>query len=333
MRKLLWLLVLIPALWAGYWFVAAQGIERGLAAWLDARRSEGWQAEAATIRTHGFPMAFETTVSDLALVDPATGLGWSAPGFEFAAKAHAPTRVEAVWPKHQRLLTPFEKIDVTADEMRASLGLEPGTDLALDTADLKLGGLSLESSAGWTAGLDAGSLVTRRRAETPLAHDIRFSAEGLRPARFVLAALDPTGGLPEVIRSMELDLRATFDAPWDRHAIEDRRPQPTRLDIGRLSAVWGDMQIEAAGALDVNEDGFPEGAVTVRAVNWREMLRVARAGGWLPKELLPAVERGLEFLAALSGNPETIDAPLTFSGGAVRIGPVPLGPAPLVRIR
>ena len=64
MRKLtryLFLLVLAALGWGIYWFVGAQATERGLSAWLEARRSEGWTAEAATLATNGFPNRFDTT--------------------------------------------------------------------------------------------------------------------------------------------------------------------------------------------------------------------------------------------------------------------------------
>lgn len=333
MRKLIWLPAIAAALWSVYWLVGARGIEAGLRAWLEARRAEGWQAEVAEIGTDGFPLRFDTTLEAVALVDPATGLGWDAPVFRFTAPAYAPTRVTATWPADQRILTPRETIDISAARMQAALGLVTGPNLTLDTAEATLTDVVLTSSADWTAALDSGALSTARTEADPLAHDIRFTARNLMPARFLLAELDPTGKLPRVVDALELDLRAGFDAPWDRHAIEDRRPQPTSLEIRKLRAEWGEMLLEAAGDLSVDADGIPEGSVTVRAVNWREMLEVARAGGWLPEDFLPTVERGLEVLAGLSGNPETIDAPLTLRDGYVMLGLIPIGPAPDLTIR
>ena len=332
MRKLLWLLVILALAWSGYWAAGAVGLGRGLDRWLELRRGEGWQAEVRETRTKGFPFAFETRVEGISLVDPETGLGWTAPRFDIRAEAHAPTYVEAIWPDTQEILTPHETISVEAIEIAAGLGLVPGPALALDTSDVSLISVTLRSSAGWNARLDSGELATRRLAD-PLVHDIIFSARGLKPARQILELLDPLAKLPPSITTMELDMEAAFDAPWDRHAIEDRRPQPTALDIRLLKAKWGRIEFEAAGAVTVDGAGTPEGEIAVRAVNWREMLEVADAGGWVPQEFLPTIERGLEVLAGLSGNPETIDATLSLSGGLVFLGPIPLGPAPVLRIR
>ncbi|MEM6825351.1 MAG: DUF2125 domain-containing protein [Pseudomonadota bacterium] len=333
MRRLSWLLVVAALLWAGYWALAVIGIERGVLQWTELRRSEGWLAEVATIRTSGFPLAFETRFEDISLVDPETGLGWTAPQFDFRAEAYAPTYLDARWPEMQEILTPFETIGIEAAEIRAGIGLVPGPTLALDTSEMSLSSVFLRSSAGWTARLEDGSLETRRLEDDPLAHAIAFSAHGLKPAGEFLKRLDPLEKLPTIFTSMELDMEAAFDVPWDRHAIEDRRPQPTALNIRLMKALWGPMKFEAAGTLKVDDAGMPEGDIAVRAVNWRDMLEVAETGGWVPLEFLPTIRRGLEILAGLSGNPETIDATLRLSGGFVRLGPVPLGPAPVLRIR
>lgn len=332
MRKVLWLPIVAALLWSGYWAVGFMGLTRGFDHWLELRRGEGWQAEAARIETTGFPAKFVTRVEGLDLVDPETGLGWQVPEFHFEAAAHAPTYVEATWPETQTIITPFETIAVAAEEMQAGLGLVPGPWLALDTSDVILQGVALQSSEGWSAALDAGT-VTTRRLEDPLAHDIGFTATNLRPSAQVLEFLDPRGTLPREILTLELDMRAAFDVPWDRRAIEERRPQPTHLEIRKMTAQWGQMRLEVAGEVRVDPDGVPDGKITIRAVNWRDMLELAETGGLVPRDVLPLLTRGLELAAGLSGNPRTIDAPLSLGGGTVSIGPFPIGPSPILRLR
>ena len=333
MRKLLWLVVIGAALWSGYWYLGARGLETGLGYWLEDRRGEGWKADATTISTSGFPVGVETIIKDIELVDPETGLGWFAPSFQFTAPLHAPTRVHAVWPEEQRIVTPDETIDVTAGTMEGELGLVPGPSLALDTSNIQIADLGLRSNKGWTASLGSGSLISRRLDERLYAYQVEFAAKNLRPARRHLLELDPTGRVPKVVETVDLQATIDFDAPWDRHAIEDRRPQPVVIELAEVKAQWGDMQLEAAGRVTVSDKGIPDGKITVRAVNWREMVGIARRSGALPEGLAPTVERALDILAGLSGNRNTIDAPLTFAGGIVSFGPIPLGPAPVLKLR
>ena len=332
MRKLLILIVLLGLAWSGWWLAAQQGITRGLDVWLSDRAAEGWQAEAE-ISTTGYPLDLNTTLTNLALTDPDTGLSWRAPEFSFSAAAYAPTKVTATWPATQSIASPFERIEVASTTMEGFLGLVPGPNLELDASDITLAEVNLTASTGWTASLESGRLNTARVPDRPLAHDIGFSAFNLAPAQSLLRILDPAGLLPTEITEMTVSTRIGFDAPWDRRAIEDRRPQITDLDLGALTAKWGDMALEAAGSITVDPEGTPEGRITVRATNWRDMLSIAQASGALPETLVPTVESALELLAGLSGNPRTIDAPLSFQNGFVSLGPLPLGKAPKIILR
>jgi hypothetical protein len=40
------------------------------------------------------------------------------------------------------------------------------------------------------------------------------------------------------------------------------------------------------------------------------------------------VETGLTFVAGMTGGTDRLEAPLTFAGGRMALGPIPLGPAP-----
>ncbi len=55
MKRLLVIILVGAALWAGYWYVAAQGARAGFEAWFETRRAEGWQADYASLETKGFP--------------------------------------------------------------------------------------------------------------------------------------------------------------------------------------------------------------------------------------------------------------------------------------
>jgi len=75
----------------------------------------------------------------------------------------------------------------------------------------------------------------------------------------------------------------------------------------------------------VTPEGLPEGEITLKARNWREMIAVAQAAGALPDSLASTVENSLGLLARMSGNRNTLDITLNFSGGRVRLGADPAG--------
>jgi hypothetical protein len=336
MRKLLWVVLAAAALWAGYWVVGSQALQRGATAWLTARQADGWQADYRDLSVHGFPNRFDTTITDLALADPRTGVAWEAPLFQILALSYRPHHVIAVWPPEQTLATPYQRITMATDDMRASAVFVPGPSLALDHSTLVVDGARLTSTLGWEAGIERGRFSTRRTSAAPPdahSHDIAIAATGYTPPRVLQRLLDPAGLLPGRVEGLRADMTMTFDRPWDRFAIENQRPQPRSLDLKSLTADWGRLSLRAAGQLTIDADGIPEGRITLRAENWREMVGLAVNAGLLPQGLARTVERGLELLAGLGGNPDVIEAPLSFQGGFVSFGPVPLGPAPRLTLR
>ncbi len=333
MRRILVAIALLAAVWGGYWFIGATAAETGIRAWLEARRAEGWQADYGQVTTRGFPGRFDTAITDLVLADPHSGLAWSAPLFQILTRAYRPNHIIAAWPHRQTLATPYEKIALTSATMRGSIRFLPDSALTLDALRLDLADFKATSSAGWSAQLATGFLATRRNDALDNGQDLHFEATGARPPLRVLALLDPARLLPDRFQTLRVDLSAGFDAPWDRYAIEKRRPQLRAVDIGDLRATWGELDLQAAGKLSVDAAGIPSGKIALRATNWRHMLQVALDAGWVDRDVSRTVERALELLAGMSGNPDTIDTTVHFAGGWVSIGPIPIGRAPRLHLR
>jgi hypothetical protein len=88
-----------------------------------------------------------------------------------------------------------------------------------------------------------------------------------------------------------------------------------------------------AGELEVDSDGVPEGDITVKAKNWREMVAIGVELGLVPEALQGSIEGALGTLATLAGDPKTIDIPLSFADGAIYLGPVWIGDAPRLLLR
>ncbi len=333
MRKVFKIFLVLIALWSGYWYLGARAVETGLVAWFDARRSEGWQSEYSALETHGFPYRFNTTIRDLELADPRSGIAWRAPTFQIFALAYKPNHIIALWPTEQLLATPLQKVTVTNEKMAGSVVFEPGTALTLKRASFELQDFALSSSAGWKTSLEKGLIATRQTAGHENAHDIFFEAGAVRPSRRILALLDPAQVLPQSLETLRLDMAVGFDAPWDRFAIERRRPQITSVKLKDMQGTWGQLDLRAAGDLAVDKSGVPSGRIAIRAANWRGMLRVAVDAGLVPEAISDTLGNALEMLAGMSGDPDTLETDLIFRNGRMSFGPIPLGRAPRLVLR
>ena len=171
-----------------------------------------------------------------------------------------------------------------------------------------------------------------RAPAAPLAQHIGVEALALTLADPVLARLDPGHALPPAIDRLHLDATVTFDAPWDRHALEDRLPQPTHLRLDDLSARWGAISAQVTGEVAVTA-GVPDGVLHLRAEDWRGIVALAVGAGLIQPNQRPLIETGLAFLAASSGKDGLLAADLTLRDGQMKLGAIPLGPAPRLVLR
>lgn len=333
MRVVLWVVIAVVVIWSGYWVVVSQGLERSGKAWFADRQSDGWVADYDSLDTRGFPYRFDTKIKNMTLADPRSGVVWTAPEFEIAALAYQPNHIIALFPPAQTLRSPLETITITNDDMRASLRLQAGTSLALDTMTAELAKVAIQSDQGWQAMMEKALAAIRLAEGETTSYDIYFDAGTLRPNDALRLGIDPKGRLPDTFEALTLEATTQFDAPWDRFAIEKARPQPRLIDLKNFNAQWGKLELRAVGTLTIDATGTPEGQITVKATNWREIVILGEATGMIPEAFLPSLTRVLEVLAGMSGPAHTIDTPLTFRNGRISLGPIPLGRAPKLRLR
>ncbi|MEI4262104.1 DUF2125 domain-containing protein [Roseovarius sp. D0-M9] len=338
MRILLAICLALAAAWAGYWFIGSGAVKSGIAAWFDARRAEGWVAEYSDLTVQGFPSRFDTTLTEPRLSDPSSGLGWQAPFLQLLTLSYTPNHVIAVWPNTQDVSGPQGTYTLTSSDMRASLIVAASTSLAPKRATLTAADLSwAPSTGGDAASMAALRLAAERIEDAPGSGDARYhlglAADDLAPPADLLAIANAADTQPRVIDSLTADITVDFTAPWDRTAIEEVRPQPTRIDITRLTASWGAMTLEASGTLDVDARGLPEGMMTLKARNWRDMLALAQDTGALTPDAASMADRALGMVATASGDDKTLEMPLRFEGGQIWLGPMPIADAPVLRFQ
>jgi hypothetical protein len=326
MRILTAVVLVLAALWAGWWVVGSRAAGHTAGAALARLRAEGWTAEAGSIAVRGFPNRFDTTFEDLVLAPPGRLPRWRAPFFQILALSYRPWHVIAVFPPAQEIATPGGPVQIDAREMRASLVLEASSRLALDRFTFSAEDVAMTGAP--LAGIERALLATRQTAGRAAAHDLALDLQGLRLAPGLRALLDPAGRLEAAVELVSLDATLDFDAQWDRFAAETR-PQLTAVELRRAGITWGALRLTAAGALQVGADGRPEGRITVTARGWRQMLALARDAGLLTQAAAETLARGLAELEA--GSPDTLAVPLTLAGGRVLFGAIPLGPAPRLR--
>lgn len=331
MRRLLWIVSLIAVIWFGYWAAASWSLRGAIATWLEARQAEGWQADAQ-LETSGFPASIGVLMSDLALADPATGLAINASTLGIEGRAIWPADITVTLPPDAiTIATPQGRGTMTMQDAAMRLDTYPGT--ALELAELDLSGANWSVNSPQGEAVRAASLTLRMTHTGGTTYAFKAEAPGIAPGDATRARLRIPAQWPAVFDVAKAEAQVRFDRAWDRRALEDARPQPTRIDLSLAEARWGDLRLRLAAALDVNEEGVPAGTVNLQADNWPVMLDLATDAGLLDPRARPQIEAGLTRLARLNGNSEALDVQLNLAAGLIAVGIIPVGPAPRLVIR
>jgi hypothetical protein len=329
MRKLLVLLLLGTGLWWGYWFVGSTAVRNGVEQALADAASRGVIVQTPDVSVSGFPNRFDLTVEGVDFLDPATGTGWQAPFFQVFAMTWKPWHIIAVMPPEQVVILPDEAVTVASQGLRASARARPSTDLPLAMAVVESGALSIRSDRGWN--LEAGRSVLSLGAAAGggNAYDLSLDIAALAPDPGFLLQLAPDGSLPPELEVIRLRATATLTAPLDRHAGATR-PRIAAVDLTDALIGWGALSASAKGSIAPDDQGLAAGRIDFTVTNWRRIMPILVASGSVRPELAPTVEKMLESLAELSGDAEVLELPLVLEKGWMTLGPLPLGPAPVL---
>ncbi|MDA7965748.1 DUF2125 domain-containing protein [Ruegeria sp.] len=333
MRRLIRVFIFAALAWSAYWFIAGYGLRSAITGWFDQQQDRGWQADFSGVETAGYPAHHMTRLVNPALADPVNGTAWSADWIEFQSPAIWPGRQVLRFADTPQRLSYFDQtLTIQGDALQAELHLQPGVALTLEKMALTAGAWSIADERKPIAGGDTLALVMEQTAD-PNAYVIAARADGFTPGDDLRDLMRSATSLPQAFETLEMDMVASFDKPWDRSALEQGRPQPVAIDLRLAEVKWGELRLFAAGELDVDAQGIPTGEIAIKAENWRDMIAMANAAGALPDQAVDPVTRALNFLAGLGGNPNALDLQLNFRDGFVALGPLPLGPAPRLILR
>lgn len=330
MRALIWVVVVLGALYSGYWFVGAKAARGAVETQIAAMQGAGLIAETAGVSLRGFPSRFDLTLDAPRFGDPQSGIVWQAPFAQVFSLSYKPWHLIAALPEEQSLTLPGgEVLTLRAARVQASLVMRPGPSLPLDRMNLAIDAPDLSGTGGALAAAENLRFATRSEAMEPDAHEVALLLTGVRPDPALMAVLAPAG-LPAVIDRLALAGVAGFDGPIRPAAPEDM-PRLTRLTLEGTEIRWGDLRASAAGTLQPDATGLAEGVLTLEVTGWQALPGALQAAGLIQPEALFVVTAMLSGLAQQDGSPDVLTLPVTFGNGTAMLASWPIGPAPRLR--
>ncbi len=332
-RLLLKIVIVLMVVWVGWWWTAATGLQSSISAWREARQAEGWQADVANTTRGGFPLRIATTLEDLALADPQTGMALRVPQITLSSAIYWPGYARVDVPGGPIVLSsPVDALTLGTDGATAALRLRPGTALQLEAMIARAQALTLDLPEGALASLDTLEAEVQQGTD-PSEYTIRLDTSGLAPGALLRDALGLPTGLPGALEVFSALMTVQFDRPWDRSALEISRPQPRAIVLHHAEALWADLNLLLTADLTLDDQGVPSGTLKIAAANWQTMLDLAQSSGALSAGQRPQIENGLKMLSGLSGTGDTLDLEITIRDGNMQMGFIPLGTAPRIVLR
>lgn len=326
-RFVLWFVLVLGLCWAGYWFAGSRAVERAAQTWFADQKAAGLVASNDGVSVAGFADRFDLTVTNPHMADPVSGWGWQAPFAQIFAMTWKPWHLIAALPNTQVIAVPGgEKITVGSSRLRASLLMQPSMTLGFERAVVEGDALTLTSDRGWTSKMDKVVLAAERDATR--ANTLRFGAD--LTTLTLPDSLAQGSDLGAVVSKMHLDAHVTLSQPID---LNVSGAQVLDVTLTELQITWGALDLTAKGSVKPDAQGLAEGKIDLSLKGWRNLGPALVALGLIPPTNGVTVNRGLEFLAKASPDPEVIKLPLTFAEGWMNLGPLPLGPAPMLAQR
>ncbi|QUS35778.1 DUF2125 domain-containing protein [Falsirhodobacter algicola] len=312
MRTILGIIVVAALAFCGWWFVGAKMFRGGVEHWLAAQEASGRSAAVEGMTVSGFPLTFRATSGQVAIFDPKSGWGWQAPAAEVSMPAWWPLRVTVSLPERQVLETPAGQIDLNAAEAEGHVRLS--TDLAPVAARAATGAVTASMAMGE---LTASGIRATSDRVSARSHHLTLQADGLALTSDIIDLDDG---------SLSMDATATLAERIDD--LPDAVAVPIdEITLSSFDLRFGKMAVTGSGHILADARGFAAGDLTLRLENWPDALDTAVAAGVIPANRVDMLEGAFRMMAADG----TLELPLILSGGEVRFGPLPLGPAPRLR--
>lgn len=331
MRRLIVKIVVLFALaWGGWWWIASGSLQRGAKGWLEAQQTQGITASADNWTRGGFPLRIAANAQDIVWADSVTDTELKIPTLTLSSPVH--------WPGDPRIDMPAGPVTITTAQGVATLTtagaqtemlLHPGSALQLEALSASSTDVSLD--------LVEGRVFTMRSMQAdiqqgtdPATYTVDLTAIGFAFGSILQEGLQLPATWPTTFEPIVTDMTVTFDRPWDRSALDGNRPQPRAILIEKMEAIYADFGFAVAGELTVDGNGIPTGVINLRVRNWQQLFDIIVVATEISPEWHGTVKQVLGSMADMEG---TLDLDITLAQGQMRMGFLPLGPAPRLVIR
>jgi hypothetical protein len=323
------LLLLVSVAVAGTWLWSRHALEQGIARWRAEQIERGYTIDYRGPQFGGFPFALSVAFEAPRVVTP-QGLTWQGPPVQGEAKLWDPFTIDLAFPGVHRLSLAeggtTRQADITAESATGRVVLE--SDGRVESAKVDLGQLVLRGDGIESVALQrlTARLGPLRAADSDGPEQLDLIAEAIG------VQLPPGRGglLGDELARLSFDSTLVGGIPPGKPetALPAWRDRGGAWRFHRLAALWGPLDLQAKGELELDQALRPAGELESRLKGAGALIDRLSAEGKLKPEAALAAHLAVAALGRPDGvSGETVLAvPISLRQGMLYLGPIPLVP-------
>jgi hypothetical protein len=323
------LLLLVCAGVLGTWFWARHALDQGIAKWRAEQIERGYAVDYDGPEYGGFPFALSVSFARPRVVTP-QGLTWQGPPVFGEAKLWDPFTIDLRFPGLHRLSffkdDKVRQADITAEAASGRVVLQ--SDGKVDSAAVDLGELRVSGE-----GIQPLSLLRLTARLGPLRPGEGDTLEEVDVVGEAVGVKLPPGRgdlLGDDIARLSFDSTIIGGIPPGKPevALPAWRERGGRWRFHRLALMWGPLDLQSAGRLELDEELRPAGEFQTELKGAGAIIdRLIQSGKIKPEAALAA-----RLAVVAMGRPDNmtgetvLEAPVSLRQGMLYLGPIPIVP-------
>jgi hypothetical protein len=323
------LLIVISAAVIGTWIWARSALDQGIARWRAEQIERGYAVDYDGPEYGGFPFALSVSFARPRVVTP-QGLTWQGPPVFGAARLWDPFTIDLRFPGLHRLsLTKggeTRQADITAEAASGRVVLQ--SDGKVESAAVDLGRLQLSGD-----GIEPVSLLRLTARLGPLRPAVGDTLEEVDVVAEALGVQLPPGRgdlLGDEIARLSFDSTLVGGIPPGKPevALPAWRDRDGRWRFHRLALLWGPLDLQSSGRLELDEELRPAGEFQTELKGAGAIIDRLIA----TEKIKPEAALAARLAVVAMGRPDNVtgetvlEAPLSLRQGMLYLGPIPIVP-------
>ncbi|MFQ5784589.1 MAG: DUF2125 domain-containing protein [Alphaproteobacteria bacterium] len=315
-------LLAVSASYATYWFTAARSVEDGIAAWIEARRKEGYTVERRDLEIGGFPFRLTAEVTGVAIgrANGSMRQRWQTERLVAAARPWDLDHIVVTLPPEQRYAERRDDGDERTVTVRtgrgsAAIRLRRG---AIARLDLFASDVAVVAPEG---DLAAARIAARGARTENGGLDVSFAIDDLKlPPRF-----DRGLGRDLAELKAEAKIAAPLPSGADAAALAAWSKAGGAIEVTALHLRWGDLALNGDGTLALDDQLRPLAAMSVTIRGYGSVLRMLADEGRMDANDASFATTMLNLMARHNAaGAKVLRVPLTAQNGTLYLGPLAL---------